>query len=371
VHPSLDVRIFHKECKTLVHEKHEVILIAQHDKDEEVEGVHIRALEKPKNRVERMTKTLWKTYRKAIKEDAQIYHFHDPELIPVALLLKIFIKAKIIYDVHEDVPEDIISKQWLPGWSRKYVAFGYKCFERFTCKFIDGIVGATDSIAARFPPNKTMAVRNYPILDFFSDGKRNDESVRKEYYFLVSTGSLVEERGIYELVRSLELVDKQFAVHLKLLGRFGSEAFQNKVNSLKGFSSVNFLGWVSYPEATKHLKEADIGVVLFHPVPNNIRAMPNKLFEYMAAGLPVIASHFPLWKEIVVGNGCGLIVNPLNPREIAEAIEYLIANPEVRRLMGRNGKRAALERYNWDCEAKKLLGLYAYVTKGGELMCAT
>ena len=93
-------------------------------------------------------------------------------------------------------------------------------------------------------------------------------------------------------------------------------------------------------------------------MPNHVNALPNKMFEYMSAGLPVIASNFPLWKEIVEGNKCGLTVNPLSPKEIAEAIRYLLAHPEEARKMGENGRKAVLEKYNWDNESRKLMVFY-------------
>ena len=176
-------------------------------------------------------------------------------------------------------------------------------------------------------------------------------------------GGLADIRGIYELVRALEFIDEKYRVGLKLLGKFTEQDFAERVRALKGFAKVNSLGWIPYEEVYQHLQIADIGLVLFHPVPNHIRAMPNKLFEYMAAGLPVIASNFPLWKEIVGGNKCGLTVNPLNSQEIAKAIEYLLEQPELRRKMGENGRRAVEEKYNWEQEAEKLLAVYERLLK--------
>jgi glycosyltransferase involved in cell wall biosynthesis len=93
-------------------------------------------------------------------------------------------------------------------------------------------------------------------------------------------------------------------------------------------------------------------------MPNHIDAQPNKMFEYMSAGLPLIASDFPLWREIVEGNDCGVCVDPADPAAIAEAIDRLVENPDLARRMGENGQRAVHERYNWAIEEKKLLALY-------------
>lgn len=121
---------------------------------------------------------------------------------------------------------------------------------------------------------------------------------------------------------------------------------------------VECFAWMPHEENIKHLLDADCGLVCFQPAPNQINAMPRKMFEYMAASLPVIASNFSLWKEIIEGNKCGICVDPLNPKEIAKAIDYLIEHPQDARRMGENGRKAILEKYNWENESVKLLNLY-------------
>ena len=110
----------------------------------------------------------------------------------------------------------------------------------------------------------------------------------------------------------------------------------------------------------QYLKSVDAGFILLKPNPNNIAAASrnNKLYEYMAAGLPVIASDFPLWKKIIEKNYCGICIDPSNPEKIAKAIEYLIKHPDEAKKMGGNGKKAVLEKYNWENESKKLLKVY-------------
>ena len=100
------------------------------------------------------------------------------------------------------------------------------------------------------------------------------------------------------------------------------------------------------------------GLVTFYPLPNHVDAQPNKMFEYMSSGLPVIASNFPLWKKIIEGNKCGLCVDPLDPAAIAKAIDYIVSHPDEARAMGENGKRAVYEKYNWGVESEKLISLY-------------
>jgi glycosyltransferase involved in cell wall biosynthesis len=100
------------------------------------------------------------------------------------------------------------------------------------------------------------------------------------------------------------------------------------------------------------------GLVTLHPLVNYLDALPIKMFEYMSAGIPVIASDFVLWREIVQDGGCGLCVDPLKPNEIANAIDYLVTHPDEARRLGQNGRRAVVERYNWTVEEGKLLAFY-------------
>jgi glycosyltransferase involved in cell wall biosynthesis len=106
------------------------------------------------------------------------------------------------------------------------------------------------------------------------------------------------------------------------------------------------------------LRRAMAGLVTLHPVVNYLDALPVKMFEYMAAGLPVIASRFPLWQDIVEGNQCGVCVDPGNPAAIAAAIDHFCRHPHIARRMGENGRRAIHTRYNWGSEADKLAAFY-------------
>ena len=355
VHPSFDTRIFHKQAKSLTDAGYDVTLIAQHDKDETVDGVRIISLPKPRNRFQRMIRLTLRVLRLALKEKANVYHFHDPELIPVGLFSKL-LGVKVIYDVHEDYPASIRKRDWLPSSMRNIIADVFNIFEKIGSRFFDAVIPATDSISKRFQNGKVVILHNYPILHYAAD-KVNPKSFREDHT-IIYAGGISKTRGISEIVQSLEYIDEKLQVKLNLLGKFKEADFEKEVKSMEIFSKVDFIEWVPYKEVSYHLSTADIGLVLFHPVPNHIEAMPNKLFEYMSAGLPVIASNFPLWKEIVEGDNCGLTVNPMNPREIAAATEYLLERPELMEEMGKNGRKAVLEKYNWEQEAKKLLILY-------------
>jgi len=358
VHLPSDVRIFHKECKTLASAGYEVSLIAQHDKEEIIDGVHIIPLPKVKNRAYRILFLPIRVLSIVLRVKADVYHFHDPELMPVGVLLGSLTRKKVIYDVHEDYPKQILSKRYIPRIARKGIAYLIGMLECVSSVFFDGIVAATDGILGDFAYHRrAISVRNFPIMASFSNTVRIDRD-SGSVLVLIYVGGLTEIRGIIQIVQALEFVNSNRRVKLILCGKFDPPDLEARVRILTGFEKVEYLGWMEPREVPGLLNRADVGIVCFSPEPNHIDAMPNKLFEYAVSGLPVVASNFPLWKEVVEGNKCGICVDPLNPKEIAEAIEYLIEHPDRARQMGENGRKAVLEKYNWERESKKLLELY-------------
>ncbi|MFY9115308.1 MAG: glycosyltransferase family 4 protein [Dethiobacteria bacterium] len=361
VHHVFDTRIFHKQLSTLSRAGYDVTLIAPHGEDCTVDGIRIIGLPLPKNRLRRMFGLTLKILVRAIKEKPDLYHFHDPELIPVGLLLKLFTRKKVIYDVHEDYPEYILSKFWLPPVLRRVAAGLAAAAEKMAGWLLDGIIVVTDDIEKNFSESRAEVVqeRNYPELNAFPPGRT--EPREGEGTVLIYAGLLNEERGICQLVRAMELIDARKKISLRLLGRFDSPEFQKKIEQLQGYERVDYRGWLEREEVWANLTEADIGLVCIHPLRRFAVSLPNKLFEYMSAGLPVIASDFELWKEIIELNRCGLTVDPLAPEEIAAAVEYLIANPARHKEMGENGRKTVFEHFTWERESKKLLDFYSRI----------
>ena len=376
VHSAFDTRIFHKEARTLVRAGYDVTLIAQHNKNEIVDGIKIIALLRPKNRFYRVFFLTRKVYKIALKQNADIYHFHDPELIPPGIWLK-FLGKKVIYDVHEDVPKQILSKHWLLEIIRKPISICVNCFEKLISLSFNYIITATPTIKANFRQYNVIDIRNYPILNseilknksrgLIYQARGSDESdpykVRsKDSYNLIYVGGLDKIRGIKEIIQVTELVNPEYRVKLLLAGRFSEKNFEEECHNLKGWKKTESLGWIRYEEIFNYLLNANIGLVCLYPLTRFLSSLPVKLFEYMSAKLPIIASNFPLWKEIIEGNNCGICVNPLKPEEIANAIEYLIQHPEEAKKMGENGRKAVIEKYNWENEEKKLLKVYKGLT---------
>lgn len=355
VHRADDIRIFHKECRSLAKAGFDVTLIARGDRDESIDGVKIVAVKtSSSSRFTRMTRSVLNVLRKAIQENGDAYHFHDPELLPVGLILKARGK-RVIYDSHEDIPGQIRTKYWLPPRLRLPVSLAVGLVESLSIRAFDSVVAATHGIAQRFPVDKTVVVQNFPLLEELSSGLRPMSTSRKQR--IIYTGALTDIRGAREMVRAMERLGPE-GVRMTLAGVIRPAGLEVELREMPGWRYVDFVGWQDRPSLVRLLSEASVGLVLFHPAPNHAESQPNKLFEYMSAGLPVVVSDFPFWAQFVEAPGTGLMVDPFDAAAIADAVLWLMEHPEDATSMGERGRQAVLERYSWEQEAKALVGLY-------------
>ena len=360
VHPRTDTRIFIKEAQTLTSNlPHKVLLMVADGKgnvDEEQDLVSIHDLGNlGDGRLGRMLRGPWRAFFAISKIKPAIVHFHDPELLPLGLLLKV-IGYMVIYDVHEDVPRQTLSKHYLPWIIQKPLAWVISAVEWCGAKTFNAIVPATPKIAEQFPVSKTITIQNFPIAAELLNPSPIPYIERPKSFAYV--GVIAITRGAIEMIRAFEHLKHISGARLELVGEFSPSSLEDALRVLPGWVSVHFHGQVSRAQVAQIMGQARAGMVLFHPLPNHIDAQPNKMFEYLSAGLPVIASDFPLWRRIIDGAGCGLLVDPLNPKAIAEAMRWILDHPAEAEAMGQRGRQAAEHTYNWNTEAIKLVGLY-------------
>ena len=358
VHPADDVRIYVKQCRTLAEAGYRVSLVAPDGRlPNDGSPVQIVPVRRREARLARMVATTWDVFQCTRALSAKIVHFHDPELIPAGILLKV-IGRRVIYDVHENVPDQVLSKDWLPRALRGAVSKLIDLTERVSARLFDAVVAATPDIARRFPAHKTVIVQNFPLLSEFASGECVVPGrIRRD---LVYVGNIADIRGVIEMVEAMAILQRERpGMCLNVAGRFLSVSLEERVRAMDGATAARFLGWQSRDQVSKLLSSALAGLVVLHPTPSYQRAYPVKLFEYMAAGIPVIASDFPLWRQIVQEAECGLLVDPHDPRAIADAAIWLCEHESEARAMGAAGAAAVRSRFNWSHEAEKLLRLYA------------
>ena len=350
-HSDGDIRIFRKLAISSA-EKYKTYCIVPNAKSRLEENVHVIGFRStPRSRLMRMIRTVNIVLDEAIKVQADIYHLHDPELLRIVKKLKHQTGAKIIFDSHEDVPKQILDKYWIPKPFRKIISKIYAINERRSCKHVDGIVSVTPIICKRFSKyhENVEMIANFPSFANIE----MDNVVRKTNH-ICYVGGLYQSRGIKEIVEAIDECD----VVLHLAGSFDSKEFELNLKSLPAWNKVIFHGQVEQSKVRTILAECSIGIVTLHPTPSYLEAYPIKMFEYMNAGLAILSSDFPLYRELIGNIACCQFVDPLNPREIASVLNEMLKNPTHLTEMGKRAKNAAEKKFNWNSEKEKLHKFY-------------
>lgn len=352
-HAPEDERVFFKEAMSLAANGYETYLVAR-GKSYEKNGVHIiGAGDLPKSRRKRMTEGAKKVYEAAKALDADLYHFHDPELLPYGLKLKRAGK-KVIFDSHEDTAQQVMEKTWIPALIRIPMYHAFHGYQKHVCRQLDAVVSVTPHICDYFRgfSRKVEMITNYPGLEPLperTDARQNA---------LCFAGGITEQWCHREILSALERCPDCTYV---LCGDLDSDYGQS-LRQMPGWKQADYVGRIPHEQVHALLGTCGVGMSLLKPGRNTgfqMGTMGNtKIFEEMMAGLPIICTNFILWKEFVDRYHCGICVDPTDVDEIAAAVTYLLENPEEARQMGENGRRAVKKEFNWGVEEKKLLTLY-------------
>jgi glycosyltransferase involved in cell wall biosynthesis len=358
VHRWNDTRIFVKQAASLAAEGYNVVLAAICDRPEpfEANGVRVVPL------LRRPRPLRWVTWisilRIVVADRSAVVHAHDPELIPLVVLLKLT-GRKVICDIHENIAEQLLHKEWIPRLLRWPLSAMAKLVQRALPRLVDAVILAEDSYARDFPSASNVTiVRNFPILP-----ARFKQDYETDTLRLIYVGDVRKVRGILEYVRIVALLAAQHVpAELRVVGSFADRAEEAEtaalIRELGLEKRIHFLGRRPPEEIPVLLNECDVGLALLHPIGNYRESYPTKMFEYMAAGLPVVASWFALWESVIVGNECGRVVDPLNVDAGAAAVREYWSSPGLRERHGRNGRAAVVGRYGWSVEWQALRRVY-------------
>ncbi len=338
-------------------EQFQVTLIAVHPKEEHYKGIHILPFKRFHNRQRRVLFGWLIMFFKAMKVGARIYHLHDPELIPCGLLLKLFGK-KVVMDIHENIAEDIFDKPWIRHQKLAYSIFHF--FERLACQHFY-IILAEKSYEKRYGrmAKHWSTIQNFCDLPFFKNYEQLKWTANKDIFYI---GIMLENRGILQIAEALDLLNKRGQVfHFHCVGELYSD-LESKLKALPYYNEIegqlHFYGRLSLEEGYKISKKCSIGICIIWPMKNSMESYPTKLFEYMAVGLPIITSNFPLYKRVVEENNCGICVDPFSAIGIANAAETIHIGVEKSEQMAEMGKIAVKKYYNWESEKAILSKVY-------------
>jgi len=362
VHQALDSRIHHRECCSIAAAGYNVFLIAQHGGNETVDGVQIIGLRPMPKRLYRMTIGQLVAWRKVMRLKPDLVHFHDPELLLLGFVLS-FTRIKVVYDAHEDCVAQILHKPWMSPWMRRLMSTFMAKLEPLAARRFVGTVVAPSGAIERLKFSgiqNVVPIRNLPRLEDlpFVDSRVSSQSNSDmdRTFRLAYIGGITRVRGAIEMIKAIHLCKTD--VRLTLAGDCSLELLE-KLQLLDGWNKVDYMGRIRPDEVMTVLRSADAGIAILHPIKNYLEGgCPTKVYEYMAAGIPIVVSNFGGMEDLVSSIGCGFLVDPFNIEEIANAVDKLLSLPDSGKFMGAKGREAALTTYNWDFEAEPLIAAY-------------
>jgi len=288
VHIRTDIRVFYKMSQSVVSDCVDVsLIVADGFGDDVVNNVSIYDVGKKRgNRVLRTLKAMYLVYKKAIRLEADLYQFHDPELLPVGVALKLAGK-KVIFDMHEHTALQILVKEWVSYfWLKQCISKTFYLFQSISLRFFDAVLVPQICMRDEFGKiNKnTFLIANYPSLIKTQPEIERHEFTDKDIRLLYS-GSVSHARGIFNMLNLLSELDERFS--LTIAGNIDSKLL-SEVSLHAQWERVNYLGYVSQDELRRVYCEHDIGLIMFNNVGQYYMAYALKLFEYMSAGMLVI-----------------------------------------------------------------------------------
>jgi len=370
-HDPLDDRIFFKEALSLRKAYPQVTILAVgHQGSYLFKDVSIVTVDRGRHGL----RVLYHLALAARRERAFCYHLHEPQLILLASFLKLFYRAKIVYDAHEHIPEMMRDFSTRSHRMAALLAAFFSLIEKMLVRIADGVVVVSDHLANRYSrfSKFTEVIYNYPRMDIF-DGAINPlstvEKQKDSPPIIIYHGQISRARNISVLIEAIKVVSQTIQdVRLILLGPVFGPSYRAELIRMieeRGISDlVELRKPISHDQVPAYIVASNVGLVVLPSREVFRESLPIKLFEYMSCGTPVVCSNLPAMQRIINETACGLLVDPGDVSEIAAAIVYLIENPQIARAMGMRGRKAVEDRYNWQRMEERLLTFYAGLSRG-------
>ncbi|NOZ35753.1 MAG: glycosyltransferase family 4 protein [Chlorobi bacterium] len=359
VHSRYDVRIFHKECKSLSKYYEVYLIVADGKGDEEKDNVHIIDIGlRQRSRLKRAKIDSKKALKKAIELNCELYHFHDPELISIGLKLKKENK-KVIFDIHENTDLQILEKEWIPFFLRKIVSKTFNLYEKYTCKKFDSLIVPQYAMYKKFSKiNKVTVIGNFPARNL-----RNKLSIEKKHnkYKLLYSGAINKARGLWNMVDLIKELKKiNSAYSLTIAGNISSNLL-SELKEHSAWSNIEYLGFLSKDDIQKVYEEHSLGLIMFNNVGQYFMAYSLKLFEYMQNGLTVIMPNFGDWINFNNTYKTGYNIDVKDNEKTAQLINSL--SDDVFHSFSEHNINSVNENFTWESQEFKIVNLYNEIFK--------
>ncbi len=356
IHRLEDERIFHKECKSLAKQM-DVTLVSTSDETKEHQGIHVVGIGYPKGAWKRFKK-IFSVIPLLVKQKADIYHFHDPELIFTGYILKKFYGKKVVYDVHEHYTMKFLGRDFgKMSLIKKPMIKIWTWLESYIGNRMDMAVAADSVTVQQFSKTKSIVIGNFPPLSFVNGIEPKGVVEKDEEFRVVYVGAIHEMRGLRKSVEAIEKVKyKNIKLHI-----IGDCKFPELTRLFQSSERVVFHGRIPWEKLNLELKKCHVGLALLQPIPGFLYYPGEnivKLFEYAGMGIPYLISNFPRLTNFVNKNGGGLLVDPTDTDAIARAIERLYEDNELYQRLSREGIAMVKNQFNWDLQEEKLINAY-------------
>lgn len=365
VHPSNDARIV-KQTEALSRAGHDCTLLAPWAGAERRCPFRAEYFQRHSGLGGRILAQL-KFLRAALFHRWDVIHFHDFDLVPAAVLVRLLTGQRIIYDVHENYGEEVMSRGYIPGPMRAPVRTLVNAVEWLGVRIIGRLVVVVPVQVERFTRwgcRKIVLVRNFASNSFLP-AAAVEHSADQTGRFVINTGGQSLNTGTYLLLdAAIWLHNKGYSIPIRAIDRFeAAPGLRDGVlaKAKEAAPSYQFLPRVLPQEVGSYLSQSLIGLSLRPDIPSQRMGIPTKIFEYMAYGIPIIATDVGYQAEIVRASGAGILVPPNDPVALAQAIVRLWQDSALRNDLAKRGREAFVAKYSWENEAKKLVQFYAEV----------
>ncbi len=366
-HPN-DVRIFYKEIHSLKKRYSEIWFVVKKTEnavpEEDVRFLWLNAGGGIVFRILRLVKIGF--YFLKIKAD--VYHFHDPDLAVFLPFLRYFLtrKSKLIYDIHENYPDAISHKDYLPKVLRNVFSKVYVFLEKKSLPHIDLLILAEAGYTRYYRQHPNVAIIQNYVLNHSAMPYAEKPWDMESCLHFVYVGGVTEKRGITEALLLIKYLNTKFDCRFHIIGPIFNKGYEKRIQDFIRFNQleekITLYGYLDHTKAMALVQKAHIGILFLHPIRNYMETLPTKLFEYMGNGLVVMCSNFPDWVELNRRIEFGMTVDIFNIKNEITAIFDFVSNRDRLMRISKLNMENARKYFSWDTEEKKLLEAYKALT---------